>query len=174
MLKLQNGRSHRIFAQNTSEFVRLKALDLYFLFLQVTSTYEHFTSIYEHLRDHTMWDVRHFEILKNITLQAPRCSWMLVKCSEVLVGYKNAKYRSRAFKRTNSQLFSISIRPERADQSLVILGKPLAENGIPPLTLNSPRSKKRFMPGMLFFLGHLCCSYFENFTFFCDISKKKL
>ena len=29
------------------------------------------------------------------------------------------------------------------------------------------------MPGMLRILGHLCCSYFEYFTFFRDISKKK-
>ena len=48
--KFQIHFSQWIFVQNTSEIVRLKALDPYFTLLQLTNTYEHFTSIYEHLQ----------------------------------------------------------------------------------------------------------------------------
>ena len=36
----------------------------------------------------------------------------------------------------------------------------------PPLTLICRALSKKFMPGILSFLGHLCCSDFEKFTFF--------
>ena len=40
--------SQQVIVQNTSEIVRLKGNYLQFWFLQVTKTYEHFTSIHEH------------------------------------------------------------------------------------------------------------------------------
>ena len=41
------------------------------------------------------------------------------------------------------------------------------------LTLICRELYLRFLPGMLRIFRHLCCSWFEYFTFFCDISKKK-
>lgn len=49
------------------------------------------------------------------------CSWMLVKCSQVLVRSKNEKLSSRALKRTISEFFWVSILREPQFQSWMIL-----------------------------------------------------
>ena len=48
-LKLQNVVLKRIFAQKSSNMVRLKALDLYFLFLQLASIPVQLLSIYVYI-----------------------------------------------------------------------------------------------------------------------------
>ena len=69
LFKLQNSRFQRIFVQNTSELVRLKALDLYFLDLQITNAYELFMGIYEHyvIMQSEMFDILNFEFLCHTT-----------------------------------------------------------------------------------------------------------
>ena len=47
---IQIKLSQRVFVQNSSELVRLKALDAYFAFFEFANMYEHFPSMYEHFK----------------------------------------------------------------------------------------------------------------------------
>ena len=70
--------SQQVIVQNTSEIVRLKGNYLQFSFLQVTNTYEHFTSIYEHLQELLVYD---FSTIARMMTQARGCSRSAHKCS---------------------------------------------------------------------------------------------
>ena len=55
--KFQNDRFRRVFIENVSEMVRLKAHDPYFPILQCTTTYEQHVRICEHIHTSLFWGI---------------------------------------------------------------------------------------------------------------------
>ena len=94
--------SRWLLVKNTSKLVRLKALGLYFAFLQLTSIHEQFSSIYDFMKIIPKISVFCALSQKSRYFNTPQ---MLVKCSHMLVTCKFIKHTSRAFKRTTSEVF---------------------------------------------------------------------
>ena len=104
--KFQNDRFRRVFIENVSEMLRLKAHDPYFPILQCTRTYEHPARICEHIRT-ALFGAIFVQILLSKRFIAVYRRFTAVYGKTDVVFRKTS---SRAFKRTNSEVFCTQIR----------------------------------------------------------------